>query len=810
MKKGRRISKREESRRKRRRVWPLSISGDSIQVSPVVWGILLLMILHLVFYQSLVFQRKTFASPDTIQAAAPAHQYRDSYRDTYDAEPRWIPHVFSGMPAQGSMMLPAEYPPHAVFRFFLGELYEAKVIHHLLGSIWMFLLLRGWGIGILGAWLGGASFSLSTYMVSITAADHGGKLYSASYIPLILLVGERMLRRSSWMWTGLAGLTIGLMLRAKHPQIAYYGLFAITLLFLFALPRIRRNHGYWGMGQSLARLGAALALGFLIATPLLLPAREYAPFSIRGAGPGGGLSYEYATQWSFHPAESITLLVPGFLGFGGSSYWGHMPFTEAPNYFGVVIFGLAVLGAVATARCLETRYLLTLMVLSWLVSLGKHFPILYNLLFDHFPQFNRFRVPVLILILFQTGLVALAARGIHLLSDPQRRLAKRWAIALVAVGIVLLILAASASSIVGSAVRPGEEDLPARVASAIHAEREGHLAKDSVRSAAFLVAAGLLVLAFPRLRLSTRWILPTLLTLLAVADLWGVSARLVHPRASREDVRRVLRATPVEKWLTAQDDLFRILPLGDKARSNRFMAHNISSVMGYYPAKMARYDQLIQRRGLENMAVLRMLNSKYILAPGRLRTDQLREVGTFGSEYLYEIPGSLPRAWFVADWEVVSETEALDRVLVPTFRPDSSALLEIDPAIQVGGQARVINITQLTPERIEVAVDVPGDALLVLSEIFYEPGWRALVDERKAEVLRADYLLCAAVVPEGSRKVTFYYESHAEKMSQMMSICGWVLVIAVFMVGALRRALAGGGLGTYLKDVTDRLSSRST
>jgi hypothetical protein len=771
---------------------------------------LLLLILHLVFYHSLVFQRKTFASPDTIQAAAPAQQYRDYYRDTYNAEPRWIPHVFSGMPAQGSMMIPAEYPPHAVFRFFLGELYEAKVIHHVLGSIWMFLLLRGWGIGFLGAWLGGVCFSLSTYMVSITAADHGGKLYSASYIPLVLLVGERMLGRSSWMWTGLAGLSIGLMLRAKHPQIAYYGLLALMLLFLFTLPTIRRNHGYWGMGKSFAKLGAALALAFLIATPLLLPAHEYAPFSIRGVGSGGGLSYEYATQWSFHPMESITFLVPGFLGFGGSSYWGHMPFTDAPNYFGVLLFGLAVLGAFATARRLETRYLLALIILSWMVSLGRYFPILYNILFDYFPQFNRFRVPVLILVLFQTGVVALAARGIQAVVDPQQRLARRWAIALIAVGIVLLLLAASASSIVEGVQRPGEENLPPRVASAIHAEREGLLTRDSVRSAAFLVAAGALVLAWPRFRLSARWALPALLTLLAVADLWGVSARLVHPRASRDDVRRVLQATPAEKWLAAGDGLFRILPLAEKAQSNRYMAHDISSVTGYYPAKMARYDQLIQQHGLENIAVLRMLNTRYIVAPRQLRTEQLREVGSFGREHLYEIPGSLPRAWFVADWDVVSETEALDRVLATTFRPDSVALLEIDPMIQSGGQARVISITRVTPERIEVAVDAGDDALLVLSEIFYEPGWKVQVDEQEAEVLRADYLLCAAVVSEGSGKVTFYYESSAEKMSEMMSIWGWVLIIAILFVGALRQGLARGGFGAYVKKARERISSRST
>ena len=756
---------------------------DGIHVSSWVWGILTLTILHLVFYHALVFQGKTFASPDTMQAAAPAQEYRDFYRDAHHSEPRWIPHVFSGLPARGSMMLPAEYPPHALFRFLLGDFYEAKVIHHLLGSIWMFLLLRGWGIGFLGAWLGGASFSLSTYLVSITAADHGGKLYSASYIPLILLTGERMLRRSSWLWTGLAGLSIGLMLRAKHPQIAYYGLLSLVLLFLFVLPRIVRERGYRGGGQSLARLGIALGLGFLIATPLLLPAREYAPFSIRGAGPGGGLSYEYATQWSFHPLESITFLVPGFLGFGGSTYWGHMPFTEAPNYFGVLVFCLAVLGAVTSARRLEVRFLLTLLFLSLVVSFGKHLPALYNVLFDYFPEFNRFRVPVLILILFQTGLVALAARGIETLRDGKSRTVKRWAIVLVCVGVVLLLVAASASSIVSGIQRPGEEKLPERVAGHLHAERAAYLTRDSVRSSLFLLAGGVLVFGFPRFRITTRWVLPALVTLLAIGDLWGVSARLVHPRASRDDVRRLLRATPAEKWLMAQGDLFRILPLGEDARSNRFMAHDISSIAGYYPAKMARYEQLMQRRGLESLPIVRMLNTKYILAPGQLRTELFREVGNFGGQYLYEIPEALPRVWFVSHWDVVSETDALDRTLAQGFRPDSTAFLEVDPAIQQGGRGRVISITRDAPERIEVAVDARDDALLVFSEIFYEPGWHAQVDQKETAVIRADYLLCGVVVPGGAKTVTLYYESHAEEMGDTLATWGWVLLIAVCTVG---------------------------
>jgi hypothetical protein len=294
-----------------------------------------------------------------------------------------------------------------------------------------------------------------------------------------------------------------------------------------------------------------------------------------------------------------------------------------------------------------------------------------------------------------------------------------------------------------------------------------------------------LVLLFPRFRLTSQWVLPVILTFLAVVDVWGVSARLVHPRASGEDVKRVLRATPAEKWLKDRDEHLRIIPLGDKARSNRFLAHGISSVMGYYPAKMARYDELIQRRGLENLTILRMLNCKYILAPGRLRTDQFHEVASFGSEYLYEIPGALPRAWFVGQWDVVDEAESLDRVLATTFRPDSIALLESDPELRMGGTGHVVDIRQISPEQLEVAVEVREDALLVFSEVFYEPGWNVLVDATETTLLKADYLLCAVAVPQGSKRVTLYYESRAESMGETMSLCGWILLIATCAGGWL-------------------------
>jgi hypothetical protein len=87
-----------------------------------------------------------------------------------------------------------------------------------------------------------------------------------------------------------------------------------------------------------------LILGLGMAMWIYLPALNYAPHSIRGAGGGGGTGFEYATAWSFSFGEMSTFFIPSYYGFGGATYWGNMPFTDYPNYMGIFIITLAIIG----------------------------------------------------------------------------------------------------------------------------------------------------------------------------------------------------------------------------------------------------------------------------------------------------------------------------------------------------------------------------------------------------------------------------------------------------------------------------------
>ena len=116
---------------------------------------------------------------------------------------------------------------------------------------------------------------------------------------------------------------------------------------------------------------------------------DYTPFSVRGGSSSGGSDYSYATGWSFHPIEMITFLIPSAFGFGGPLYWGYMPFTDYPNYMGIIILLLAVVGII-NKKGIVKWYLIAASLLALFISFGRHFSLVYDIFFNLFPYFDKF------------------------------------------------------------------------------------------------------------------------------------------------------------------------------------------------------------------------------------------------------------------------------------------------------------------------------------------------------------------------------------------------------------------------------------
>ncbi|HET7293173.1 MAG TPA: hypothetical protein VFM88_12160 [Vicinamibacteria bacterium] len=186
--------------------------------------------------------------------------------------PSWNGAIFSGTPLLAAYRPGALYPPMALLAALPPfEAFQALVTGSLaLAGPLLFLYVRRLGANAVGAFVAGMGFALGPYLVG--HLDDAATVIAAPLLPLVLLAAEahvrkRSLRRAAGLAASLAALLV-----AGSPEAARAGLALLGgRLFVAHLPFERPGGPSW-------RLSAlALALGFSVAAPQLLPTLLHAP-----------------------------------------------------------------------------------------------------------------------------------------------------------------------------------------------------------------------------------------------------------------------------------------------------------------------------------------------------------------------------------------------------------------------------------------------------------------------------------------------------------------------------------------------------
>jgi hypothetical protein len=145
----------------------------------------------------------------------------------------------------------------------------------------------------------------------------------------------------------------------------------------------------------------------------------------------------------------------------------------------------------------------------------------------------------------------------------------------------------------------------------------------------------------------------------------------------------------------------------------------------------------------------------------------------------------------VADHEWGTE-DALNLMRDPGFDPaetivlsvaDPNGLIPLAPGPQGEDSARV---TTYNPEQVSIDVTSSAEGYLLLTDAFY-PGWRALVNGRPAEILRADVMFRAVRVPAGASTVTFEYRPGWLPQVLYAGAAAWLLTLGVVLAGLMIR-----------------------
>ena len=81
---------------------------------------------------------------------------------------------------------------------------------------------------------------------------------------------------------------------------------------------------------------------------------------------------------------------------------------------------------------------------------------------------------------------------------------------------------------------------------------------------------------------------------------------------------------------------------------------------------------------------------------------------------------------------------------------------------------------------MRLQVETEADGFLVLTDT-YMPGWRATINGKSTEILRANYAFRAVRIPAGHHDVEFNYQPLSFQIGAYVSVIGSVLWFACFM-----------------------------
>lgn len=785
-------------------------------------------------YFTPAFQGKTLGQSDVIGAQSTQKEIND-YR-AKDTTILWTNQIFGGMPA---FQIWAPYPDNitthivaALKSVFPNPIDTVLIL--LFGSYFLFCVLK------LNPWLaaaGALAFTFSSYNIILLAAGHSNQAFAIAFFAPIIASVILTLRGNYLVGGSLTTLFLAMEIRANHVQMTYYLLLILIILLGIELYHAIKNKTAASFLKSLAYLGIATILALAVNASLLWSTYEYGKDTIRGQSnltqhtkePSNGLSKDYAYEYSQTVGENITFLVPN--AYGGetgtssldipnsevskaitaagvpaeqaenaiqqlgsygliSAYWGDKPLTSGPHYFGAVICFLFVLGLMIVKNRIKW-WLLASVILTMLLSIGNSFPFVSDIFFNYFPLYNKFRAIESILAV--TGLcvpiLALLAVQEITVDTNKTELFKKLKLTLYITGgftLLLIIVPGlflsfkqnAQTTIVSQLTQllKGNSTAANNIVNALITDRTNLERNDAIRSLVFIVITFGIVWAFIKNKINVT-LFSTAFLILILVDLWQVDKRYLKDTSFQEkqDASQVIRPREVDTFIARDPDPdFRVFDLTAGIKQDMFNPFFHKSVSGYSAARLKRFEELIDNQlatNPPNHDVLDMLNTKYLITADTGRNYSMVTNRT-----------ACGHAWFVKGVKFVVNADQ-EMQAISSFAPKDEAIVDkryknlVDTTQLKADPNATIKLVSYNPDHLIYQSGSTATEIAVFSEIYYDKGWKMLIDGKESPYFRADYVLRAAQIPLGNHKIEFIFHPASYYTGETISLAGSILMV---------------------------------
>ncbi|OGC83397.1 MAG: hypothetical protein A2W07_03230 [candidate division Zixibacteria bacterium RBG_16_43_9] len=783
--------------------------GDFLETKKVnLWIILILAILTVVLFGKFIFSDMMLYGSDTLEASVMFKTFYADFVKQYHSIPLWEPYLFGGMPYIDAMHGDTFYPL-AILQFII-PLYRALgwklILTVFFAGIFAFFCMRTFGFSRGVSFIGALAYMFSTNFISWVYAGHEGRMYITSLLPLNFLFLEKSLRSRKLIHYILFGGTIGLLILANHPQLAYFASWGIGLYFLFSLFWDYKDNKKIGrLIKPVLYFGIAILLGLALSLVQILPTYIYVnKYSPRAEG---GKGYEYSTSWSFHPEELVSQVVPEFVGLNLESentYWGRNPFKINSDYAGIVPLIFAIT-ALVLVRNRKIWFFLGISLLALIYALGAHTP-LFRLFYYFVPQVKSFRAPGLILFLLVFSVLVMALFGLEKILHGVKDLKDKKKINKLLLVVVLIFFGfAFLFSVAGSGLLSLWNGI---LYSDIPAQKKDIMLLNLPNITrgfwiSFLLVGGIVagIYLYLQGKLKRSYFLFWIGALLFL-DLWRWDAKFIQ----NFDYQTYFQKDQAIDYLKQDKEPFRALVIPGTYSFNNFLAlYGIEEAFGYHGNELKRYDEFTEKKYLESarsqaeygqryLSFLSgpkpdLLDVKYLLFRGVFPdTSKYKLIYSAGDKNLYKNSTYLPRARMVYKYEVIKDKDRiLQRLKEPDFDYRETIILEEEPEIDLsrGVLQYAPTAVQIIENRInslKIAAETDQPGFLVLSENSY-PSWKALVDGKETKIYTADYIFRAIPLEKGKHKIDLVYSSKPYNIGKTSSILTGLFYL--FILGVL-------------------------
>ncbi len=810
----------------------------------IVAAIIAFAVITLIYF-SPVLQGKRIKQHD-IEMHLGMSQEINQYRETTGEQTLWTDAPFGGMPAWNISVKPKGNLTNPIYQALRIGLPQSlgSVFICMLG---FFVLLLVLDCGFWISFIGAIAYGFTSYLFIVIGAGHNAKAMAMAYMAPVI-AGVLLAYKGKYLWGWLlTAFALAFEVRTNHLQITYYLALIIVILVIAELISDIKNKKLGHFFKASVGLAVAAIIGVLTCSTALYSNYEFGKETTRGKpvltrnedNQTKGLDRDYITQWSYGKGETWSLLIPNAKGGASAyigkqnpaldkadrqfrdniaqqnAYWGDQPGTSGPVYVGAIVVFLFVLGALTVKGKMKWALLIATL-LSILLSWGKNFMGFTNFFLDYIPGYDKFRAVSMTLVIAEVTMPLLGFLGLaEIAKSPEsfKQNIKKFYIALgITVGICLLFYIAP--KLFFNFLSQGEAEqfalmskgkdgaLYASFAAQLEDVRVAIFRKDTLRSLLFIILAAVPIFLYGKGKLKGQIAFPILAALVLV-DMFPIDKRYLNDDkfVSKQQFDNPYKPSTADQYILNDNNLdFRVADITKDMFNDASTCYFHKSLGGYSGAKLRRYQDVItqylggelnQLRGaktadelmqsLSEQKVLNILNTKYVIFNPNAQP--------------FPNPYASGNAWVVNDikW-VETPNEEIDDIENTDL--NHTAIINKEFSQLVGNYQITDSILpQVTMEDYQPnklmyrfrgvsAGSTAADYLVVFSEIWTEKGWKMYVDGQEQPLLRANYILRAALIPSGEHEIVMEYAPKAYTVGNTVAFASSLIMI-LGLIGAL-------------------------